>query len=434
MKVKVLILSILCVFSVSGFSQKLTPEQEKQARNMARSYCNLLKEFVGSHTYVNNKDKIMGLFSNDIGDAYDVFDDMETMRTTVLAQYLGTITAKYVGKTQINFTEDIDKVEMMQYKAPNRKKESVENVEFVVTKNISGVVNRTVKNSIVVNTQTGKLALVDLYKPISSSTSIVIDETESASSLWLKGLKYYNAKPKQYENAFACFKKAAEMGNNAARYYLAIMLLKGQGCKHIPTKPANVRKAEAEFWLRKLVFSDSYYKSNARNIFAVFSVKEKDMYKDNEDTPYNEGLIKIWKGSEVGFANEAGKIIIPCKYKDTLGFSEGLAAVENKNNLWGFIDKNNNVVINFQYDECNSFRENLACVGLNNKKGFINKDGKIIIPLIYDDVGNFEESYPANENIKLAVVKLNDKFYKLGSDGKIYYEKDKNGTWKKFVN
>ena len=54
--------------------------------------------------------------------------------------------------------------------------------------------------------------------------------------------------------------------------------------------------------------------------------------------------------------------IIAPKYEEARTFREGLAAVK-KDGKWGFIDEEDNVVIDFQYDMAYSFNENKAVVG-----------------------------------------------------------------------
>jgi len=54
--------------------------------------------------------------------------------------------------------------------------------------------------------------------------------------------------------------------------------------------------------------------------------------------------------------------VIGLQYEDAQFFSEGLAAVK-KNGKWGYIDKDNNVVIPFAYDVANIFSEGYAVVG-----------------------------------------------------------------------
>jgi hypothetical protein len=77
------------------------------------------------------------------------------------------------------------------------------------------------------------------------------------------------------------------------------------------------------------------------------------------------------------------------------------------------------------YDEVGSFNYGLAWVKKNNKYGFINEDRQVVIPLDYDKVSDFhrearrDESSPYASPImdNLAEVVLNGKTFKIDSKG-----------------
>jgi len=46
-----------------------------------------------------------------------------------------------------------------------------------------------------------------------------------------------------------------------------------------------------------------------------------------------------------GFIDRTGALKIPCKYADAENFSNGLAAFENEEGRWGFIDTEGNVAV-----------------------------------------------------------------------------------------
>lgn len=80
------------------------------------------------------------------------------------------------------------------------------------------------------------------------------------------------------------------------------------------------------------------------------------------------------------FINKQDEIIIPASNSyDFIGrFSEGMAAIK-RDNKYGFIDKNGDVVIDCIFDKYSQFSEGLACIQLNGESGFIDKSGKIVI-------------------------------------------------------
>lgn len=117
-------------------------------------------------------------------------------------------------------------------------------------------------------------------------------------------------------------------------------------------------------------------------------------YHDN-----NIYLISVGsKEIRFGYTDKFGKTLIPSKYEDARQFSEGLAAVK-LNRKWGFINKNDSIVIPFEYGWVSSFGEfgfkELAIVKKENvfergvgitslgKTGLIDKNGKIVLPISY---------------------------------------------------
>ena len=74
-----------------------------------------------------------------------------------------------------------------------------------------------------------------------------------------------------------------------------------------------------------------------------------------------------------------------------------LYSVANKDNKWGFIDRNGNEVIPCKYDYADWFSEKLILVELNDKWGFIDKDGNEVVPCKYnpdkETYINFEEGF-----------------------------------------
>lgn len=120
--------------------------------------------------------------------------------------------------------------------------------------------------------------------------------------------------------------------------------------------------------------------------------------------PFSEGLVALLdKNQKYGFLNTSGQTVIPFKYGHAENFSEGLAAVDNGSynenegyieGKYGFIDKTGKIVIPFSYDYADSFSEGLAVVRQgeweSGKWGVINKQGKVVIPLTFKSaIGKF---------------------------------------------
>jgi tetratricopeptide (TPR) repeat protein len=80
-------------------------------------------------------------------------------------------------------------------------------------------------------------------------------------------------------------------------------------------------------------------------------------------------------------------------------FVNGLAVFENTDsNKYGFIDEDNNIVIEAQYDYAQQFDGQFADVQNNGRSGIINKENKIIIPLKYDNITFVGDDYFVTRN------------------------------------
>jgi len=80
---------------------------------------------------------------------------------------------------------------------------------------------------------------------------------------------------------------------------------------------------------------------------------------------------------------------IPAMYRSVSNFTEGLAAV-CKGEKWGYIDLNNQMVIDFQFDYARSFNHGRAIVQQGDRYGVINKKGEFVISPQYYDLQSYE--------------------------------------------
>ena len=109
--------------------------------------------------------------------------------------------------------------------------------------------------------------------------------------------------------------------------------------------------------------------------------------------PFKEGLACVFC-EKFGFINEKGDYEIPCVLDGAGSFGNGLApAYNSESNLWGYIDKKGNIVIDYKWISARSFHEGLACVEENGVYGFINPEGKLVIPRRFLEAGDFKDGY-----------------------------------------
>lgn len=132
---------------------------------------------------------------------------------------------------------------------------------------------------------------------------------------------------------------------------------------------------------------------------------------------YNSGLTPIYqKVGETednvpvykwGYANEKGKIVIPCQYNNASEFKHGVAFVNVVNDVdgivedyWCLIDKNGKLKGDkkFYYSTALGDRlpvgefgdaDKLAWVYIGGKFGYIGNNGKMQIDALYNDAGDF---------------------------------------------
>lgn len=127
---------------------------------------------------------------------------------------------------------------------------------------------------------------------------------------------------------------------------------------------------------------------------------------------YSEGLIWAEKDKKCGYIDIQNRVIIQFKYSMAYNFSEGLAAVGERDGYYnavggrwpnyriGFIDKNDNTIIPFKFQPqfagtIPEFHEGLAPMGVSSDNywgfniGYINKEGEFEIKPIYDSAAPF---------------------------------------------
>jgi len=91
------------------------------------------------------------------------------------------------------------------------------------------------------------------------------------------------------------------------------------------------------------------------NRISEFSCDDIDIYTGG-------GHIAFYEGGAWGFADAKGKIAAEPQYAGAKSFSNGYAAVANRDGLWGFIDKNFNLVIDHKYVFAHYFTGDRTCI------------------------------------------------------------------------
>lgn len=132
-----------------------------------------------------------------------------------------------------------------------------------------------------------------------------------------------------------------------------------------------------------------------------------------------------------GAVNRKGETVIPIIYDYAMiRFSESLLAVK-KNNKWGYVDYHHKIVIPFEYDNISDYKfedeklwmKNNSVLGTvdyfsgdnafvckDGKIGIINKRNEIVFPFIYQDISSYNEKYlcVSYDKLKYGVVDFNN--------------------------
>ncbi len=145
---------------------------------------------------------------------------------------------------------------------------------------------------------------------------------------------------------------------------------------------------------------------------------------------YKSGIARVrLNNDDYNFINIHGNCITSnlrygTLYSDALDFSNGLAAVKNKESFWGYINTNGEEVIKCQFKNANSFSNDMASVELDHQihpddtdwvhfdfsgsnykdYGYINLNGDIAIRTNYNELNSFNDG--------LAIIKGIQKIYR----------------------
>lgn len=188
-------------------------------------------------------------------------------------------------------------------------------------------------------------------------------------------------------------------------------------CEYITFKSMGGRiprvEAPKNGYIRLEKFQADANKSTLYGMVECETGKEVIPFEYDDMGDYSEGLVWAEKDHKYGYLDITNRVIIQFKYGKAYNFSEGLAAVGERNGYYdavmgrvpnfkiGFIDKSGNVVIPFQFQPqfastTPEFREGLSPMGVSSNNywglniGYINKKGEFVIKPIYNEAEPFE--------------------------------------------
>ena len=107
---------------------------------------------------------------------------------------------------------------------------------------------------------------------------------------------------------------------------------------------------------------------------------------------FSDGLAAVKVGWRWGFVDPSGTMVIRPRFAAVSGFSGGLAAVSLNYRKYGYIDKTGTMVIKPRFFEAGSFSQGLAPVSFDwEQYGYIDTSGTVVIEPRYDSAGDFSE-------------------------------------------
>jgi hypothetical protein len=126
----------------------------------------------------------------------------------------------------------------------------------------------------------------------------------------------------------------------------------------------------------------------------------------------NDRAMVIING-KLGFVDRQERVVVQPEYEEARNFEKGLAAVCSKGK-WGFVDKNGKMVIRLNKATVTTgFRKGHAIIEENEKYRFIDKHG-VISKEVYDEI-----DYPGFILEDIGMVKQNGKYGFVDSSGKV---------------
>jgi len=99
---------------------------------------------------------------------------------------------------------------------------------------------------------------------------------------------------------------------------------------------------------------------------------------------FSENLQGVCNDKRFGFINKNNQLVIGNRYEDVRPFSGGLAAVKIR--YWGFVNASDKFVVHPAYDAVSHFQNHLCIVSRDGRWGIINDKGAEVLALGYDKI------------------------------------------------
>lgn len=157
-------------------------------------------------------------------------------------------------------------------------------------------------------------------------------------------------------------------------------------------------------------------------------------YKSDSLGKFHHGLALIRQKDKFGYINKENRIVVPLLYDDVEIFGTtitheygsyidtvsckgdwgGVAMSVKRNDKWGFVDRTGIEIIPCRYDVVENFLvkdDKVIPVGIDSLYGYISNHGESMIPFVYEYAGRFKSG--------LAPVVMNNKLGFIDKEGNI---------------
>lgn len=192
-----------------------------------------------------------------------------------------------------------------------------------------------------------------------------------------------------------------------------------------------------DFIYRSIEWEDDYLKVGVKNRRPVFYNQLGNSIVDwgyDRFKQFSEGFCVVQKNGLWGLVNANGEEVLPCEYLVINSFSEGWAAVKDEMG-WYFIDSTLNIQLDLRdskFIAVGNFKEGLCWYKIkrNNRNlyGFMNKNGESVINSIFTKAFDFQQGRArVVKNRKTALIDKSGNFIMPPKKYDLVYPFEKNG-------
>lgn len=113
------------------------------------------------------------------------------------------------------------------------------------------------------------------------------------------------------------------------------------------------------------------------------------VHMDEKLIVHRNDRIFVQVGNGYQMIDSSGKVYSKHTYEDVRLFNDTTYAAVKIDGLWGFVDKNGDIVIEPQYEDARSFSNGFAAVKADGLWGYINAEGQMVIVNEFMDAKDF---------------------------------------------